>query len=170
MFLEAIKELKNHSIPFKVDIVGNSGDVLIEEAKSYVKREGLEGKVVVQGPKYGEQKEAILAESEVLVFPTSHEAFGLVIIEAMAKGLAVISTNTGAIPEIVENNINGKIIEPTPKAIKNAMQEFLEMDKKVLEAIKKRNIEKFKEKYSSVVFEQNFVSIINTILQKQKND
>lgn len=171
LLLEAIKELKDYHRRFMVDIVGNNGDVTIADVKAFVKRESLERIVTVLGPKHGNEKEAVLAQGDVFVFPTfyENETFGLVIIEAMAKGLAVISTPEGAIPEIIEHNINGKLIKPTTKAIKNAMQEFLEMDKEELETIKKKNIKKFMEKYSLSVFERNFVSTINNIFQT-KND
>ena len=54
---------------------------------------------------------AVLPESDVFVSPTFQEAFGFAILEASAYGLPVISTNHFAIPEIVEKNVSGFLID-----------------------------------------------------------
>lgn len=48
--------------------------------------------------------------SDVFVFPTKREAFGLVALESSACGTPVISHNVGGVPEIVENNSTGYLI------------------------------------------------------------
>jgi glycosyltransferase involved in cell wall biosynthesis len=49
---------------------------------------------------------------DIYVQPSYLEGFGLTLIEAMATGTPVISTNTGAIPEIIKNNYNGILVKP----------------------------------------------------------
>ncbi len=53
----------------------------------------------------------LLACLDVFVMPSNSETFGLVLIEAMASGLAVIGTNSGGVPEIITNKRNGLIFE-----------------------------------------------------------
>lgn len=60
------------------------------------------------GPKvslHGEQPESILDEAwrhaDVFVLPSLHEGYGMVLTEAIAHGLPVVSTRAGAIPETV---------------------------------------------------------------------
>ena len=48
--------------------------------------------------------------SDVLVFPTTYESFGLVALEALSFGLGIITTNTYALPEFVKHNKNGYLI------------------------------------------------------------
>lgn len=48
---------------------------------------------------------------DVYICPSRLEGFGLTILEAFAAGKPVIATNTGAIPELIQNGINGILIE-----------------------------------------------------------
>ncbi len=49
---------------------------------------------------------------DVVVLPTYNEAFGLVLIEAMNAGAAVIGANVGGVPEIIHHGHNGLLFEP----------------------------------------------------------
>jgi glycosyltransferase involved in cell wall biosynthesis len=51
------------------------------------------------------------ARSSVLALPSRREAFGIVLIEAMAAGLPVVAANTGGIPEAVEHGVSGLLHE-----------------------------------------------------------
>lgn len=69
-------------------------------------------------------KIALLQNAKVLVFPTHyHEAFGYVMIEAMACGTPVIAYNHGSVPEIVRHGETGFIV--------NSVEEMAEALKKI---------------------------------------
>ncbi len=53
----------------------------------------------------------ILPNTDVYLLPTYNEAFGFAILEAMAYGIPVISTNHFAIPEIIEHGKSGFLID-----------------------------------------------------------
>ena len=53
-----------------------------------------------------------MQRSDVLVLPSVLEGFGLVIPEAMATGLPVISSTHSAAPEIIRDGIDGFVLEP----------------------------------------------------------
>lgn len=63
----------------------------------------------------GEQDEAALAalyhHADVFVLPTEYEGYGMAVAEAIARGLPVISTPTGAIPQIVTKDA-GVLVPP----------------------------------------------------------
>lgn len=70
------------------------------EATEYVRRQHLDDRVRFTG--YLEQPllDALYAEATALLFPSLEEGFGFPVLEAMARGLAVIASNTSSIPEI----------------------------------------------------------------------
>lgn len=50
--------------------------------------------------------------SNIFLYPSLNDLFGLSLLDAMSVGLPIVSTNTFAIPEIVEDGRNGFLIEP----------------------------------------------------------
>lgn len=54
----------------------------------------------------------LFASADIFVFPSIDEAFGLVTVEAMASGLPVVATKSGATSEIVRDGQTGFLIAP----------------------------------------------------------
>lgn len=60
----------------------------------------------------GREKLKFLSEAKALIHPIEwNEPFGMVVIEAMACGTPVIAMNKGAMPEIIENGVNGFLVK-----------------------------------------------------------
>jgi glycosyltransferase involved in cell wall biosynthesis len=53
----------------------------------------------------------VYPDTDIFLMPTYVEAFGMAIVEAMAFGIPVISTNYFAIPEIIEDGVSGVLID-----------------------------------------------------------
>lgn len=54
---------------------------------------------------------SILKASDIFIFPSRSEGVGAAVIESRASGLPSIGTNTGGIPEVIEDGINGFLFE-----------------------------------------------------------
>jgi glycosyltransferase involved in cell wall biosynthesis len=68
----------------------------------------------------------IMHESDVFVFPSLCEGFGLVILEAMATGLPVITTDRTSGVDFIENGVEGYIIDAqNVEMIKMAIMKFV---------------------------------------------
>lgn len=68
----------------------------------------------------------LMRASDVLVFPSLFEGFGLVITEAMSQGTPVITTERTAGPDLIEHGTNGWLINAgSTEALKNAIIEIL---------------------------------------------
>lgn len=59
-----------------------------------------------------ENMPGLLQNIDCVVLPADHEPFGRIVAEAMAAGKPVVSVRSGAIPEIIENNISGCLVQP----------------------------------------------------------
>lgn len=70
----------------------------------------LKNSLVYHGFVTGEEKISVYQNSDILILPSYGEGLPMVILEAFSAGCAIISTNVGAIPEIVRKE-NGIILE-----------------------------------------------------------
>lgn len=72
---------------------------------------GLQQAVEFTGAVGPDRKHKLLASAETLVLPTYNEGHPYVILEAMSAGMPVISTKVGCIPEMVQDGVEGFLIE-----------------------------------------------------------
>lgn len=54
----------------------------------------------------------LILRSSLFAFPSLREPYGIAAIEALMHGIPVVATNIGALPEIVEDGVSGRIIPP----------------------------------------------------------
>ncbi len=75
----------------------------------------------------GEAKERLFRECDLLVFPTYYEAesYPLVLLEAMAYGMDVVTTHWRNIPELLPADYPGLVHPKDPVGIANALEHFL---------------------------------------------
>lgn len=89
---------------------GNDMHACETELRHFVAQHGLAGRVRFTGPV--DRVEDWLRAADVFVFPTENEAFGLALVEAMACGLAVVTTAVGGIADFVEAGRNAFVVHP----------------------------------------------------------
>ncbi|WP_114938438.1 glycosyltransferase family 4 protein [Mucilaginibacter endophyticus] len=75
-------------------------------------QEHAKNSVVFKGHVNKDELYGYLAKSAAAVFPSYAEAFALAPLEAMACGTAVINSNSTSGPELIEDDINGMLIDP----------------------------------------------------------
>jgi len=103
--------------------------------------------------------------AKALLFPIQwNEAFGLVMVEAMASGTPVIACNYGSVPEIVEDGVTGYIVKNEKEMIA-AVKKLYAMDSDDYQAMRKacrNHVEKnFSLERMVDGYEQLYYSIIN---------
>lgn len=95
-----------------------------EFTKAYIQKHYPEVTVMGKLP-FSELKKA-LPGFDVMIFPSFFEGYGLVVPEAMACGLPVITTNATCGPDIIEHGNEGFIIEPAAEEpLKKAIAYFI---------------------------------------------
>ena len=92
---------------------------------------------------------ALLMESDVLVLPSKDEGLPMVILEAMAAGIPVISSKSvGAIPDVVRDGETGLLVPPgDPEALSAAILRLME-DAPLREAMGKAGRARYEGNYS----------------------
>lgn len=66
-------------------------------------------------------------ESDIFLFPSLEEGWGLTVVEAMASGCAVVGTNTGCLLEIGRNKYN--CMKSNPKDVDSMVENVIEIMK-----------------------------------------
>ncbi|MES2377407.1 MAG: glycosyltransferase [Bacteroidota bacterium] len=85
--------------------------------------------IIYVGEVNDEQKNAMLGKSKAMLFPLSgEEAFGLVMIEAMACGTPVIAFNHAAAPEVIDDGLTGFIVNTEDEMLK-ALDKIPQIDR-----------------------------------------
>ena len=135
--LKALRQINNYA--FHLHICGQINDDTIKDEFLGLLEE-LNEKVTFHGYVNGLEKEELFENADIFVLPSYGEGMPIVIMEAMAKGCAIISTEVGAIGEIVKKE-NGILIQPGDiDALKEALKYFMD-DKMILETVKEKNTE-----------------------------
>jgi glycosyltransferase involved in cell wall biosynthesis len=81
----------------------------VASVRSMIERHGLGERVRLTGPKTGERLEAAYAEADLLVLPSRIEAYGMVVTEALARGIPVLAAAVGGVPESLGHAPGGRV-------------------------------------------------------------
>lgn len=164
VLLDALKILKGKGYSFICDFVG--GETKEIDAKRFteeVEKRGLNEVAFYQGRKYGEDKEEAFEKSDLFVFPTYYETFGLVNLEAMAHKKPVVATNEGGIPDVVKDGENGLIAErKDPESLAQCIGRLLE-NENLRKRMGEDGYKKLKAQFTEEKFEANLFRIVHDI-------
>lgn len=113
-----------------VDVVGNiplimAGVGEVECVKDMLKERGILENVSFPGWIRGEEKERLLQESKYFLFPSYNEGMPMAVLEAMAYGMGIVTSNVGGIPKLIENGVSGYIC--TPGDIDDISEKLMEL-------------------------------------------
>lgn len=116
-FLEAIKDM---DLDWEIIIAGD-GPYLAQLKKQ---AEHIKPRVNFVGFVQDDQLHYLYETSSIFIFTSQNESFGVVLLEAMSAGLAIITTNVSALPEVVEDT--AILVEPgRPDQIRAALQKLI---------------------------------------------
>ena len=153
-FYDLINAFKKIKIDLKLIVCGQPND---KEGENCLKNASNFRWLDYKGFVNGDEKNALLNSSDLLILPSYGEGLPISILEAMTCGLAILSTNVGAIPEIIEGN--GVLIEPGDvDGLANAITKIMN-DKEVLIRYQIKSLE-LSEKYTFEKFKNELIKII----------
>jgi glycosyltransferase involved in cell wall biosynthesis len=102
-------------------VIGEGQD--LEQLKELVKALSMEGRIIFAG--HRRDIVDVLSAVDVFVHPALAESFGQVIVEALAMGKPVLSTDVGVSHEVVENGVNGFLVSGEPGALEIGLEKML---------------------------------------------
>jgi GT2 family glycosyltransferase/glycosyltransferase involved in cell wall biosynthesis len=98
-------------------------------------------------------------KADICVIPTiACEGTSLSCIEGLASGCAVVSTNVGGLPNLIQDQINGMLVDPFANDIAHAInglienpEERLRLQKAGAQSAKRFNIQEWQKKWTSIL-------------------
>lgn len=142
--IDAVKNLKSNYSEMKVFLAGEGESELVRKK---INEYDLNKQIILVGWVDNNQKIELMKKTATVILPSYNEGLPMCILEGMAAGKVIISTNVGAIPEVISNNENGILVEPGDvKALSKAMTCIMD-DVEFDEYCIKNNIEQIKAKF-----------------------
>jgi glycosyltransferase involved in cell wall biosynthesis len=110
LLVEAMEQLISEGLDIQAYIVGHAMEAsYLETLKKDSSDKGLENKIHFLG--FEKNPHRFMQACDVVLMTSKHETFGLVTIEAMQVGTAVIGANSGGVLEIIDDNETGLLFE-----------------------------------------------------------
>lgn len=147
------------AFPEVVLVIAGDG-VLRSELECEVERLNISSKVFFLG--FRKDVPQLLASADLFVLPSRSEGLPMVILEAMSIGIPVLSTNVGGIGEVIQDRINGRLVESeSDSQLAQAVIEILENESERKKYISTGR-ELIKSKYTVDIMCDNINALINT--------
>ena len=94
------------------------------------------------------------------------EGLGVVLLEGMASGVPVIGSNTGGIPDIIDDGVNGLLVPPgDPEALASAIMKILN-NHELAEKFAQEGLRTVKERFSWDKISDQFIEIYQEVLHE----
>src|SRR5207249_3672665 len=106
--IEAFSNLATECSDVELVLVGD-GEAFTA-VQDRIRKLGLQGKVQVLGFCDGDI-ESLVSEFDLFIFPSLHEGFPYSLLEAMRLSRAIIATRVGGIPEAIEHELDGLLVD-----------------------------------------------------------
>ena len=120
---------------------------------------------LISGSISNKEKFRIVSDSDIYVLPSIHEGFGIVLLEAMYYGLAIVATNEGGQTDIIKTRYNGILVPAgDEKALSSAIKALaLDADKRrKMGSYNKEDVKNYAISTTTKTYTDLFQQLINS--------
>ena len=139
------------------------------DAEHKIQELGIQKHVSFAGVVWGQRKAQLLADADAFAYPTYYpmEAHPLVVVEALEAGLPVITTRWAAIPEIIEDGVNG-LLAKTQDAddLAEKIAQVIR-DPALRKRISRANRRRFEDFYTHEHYGNRMIHVFETLAGRQ---
>ncbi len=177
--VRACARLRDDGVGFRCLIVGEPGGAL-ESIRALIDACGLAERVQLRSAVTQDELRRIYAQASVFALPCQvtedgdRDGFPNVLAEAMAMGVAVVSTRISGIPEFIDDGVNGLLIEPRdPQALAHALRRILddgELRSHLARAGRERICERFDSRQTTLALRDLFARQLATERPVRRSD
>ena len=155
--------IKNGYHNFQLILAGDGP--LLPEVRNLITENGISEYVSTPGYVRGTEKEEILGNSHIFLFPTQlQEGCPIVIMEAMGAGLAIVSTPRGAIPSLIKEGKNGFICDGhNPNVFYEAVRKLLD-NRELLNRMRETNRKEAEENYEVEEYTRRMERVYRSVI------
>lgn len=129
--IQALARLHEQGVGFSCEVFGGGG--LRDELTEQIRASGLAGRIQLRGARLQDEviaaygSAAVFALAPVVMEDGDRDGIPNVLIEAMASGVPVIATRISGVPELIDDWVDGLLVEPRdPESLANAIRRVLE--------------------------------------------
>ncbi|MGW4487658.1 glycosyltransferase family 4 protein [Amycolatopsis sp. NPDC004368] len=115
-----------------VDFVGSltRAPEYVDELRWSVDRLGLGDRVTFSGPRAGAELDAAYDRADLVLLPSHAETYGMVVTEALARGIPVVASEVGGVPDALgrssDGAVPGLLVPPgDPDALASALHSWV---------------------------------------------
>lgn len=155
--LQALQELPED---VHLLVVGGTDD-MVAVAKKEARQLGLGIRVTFTGAQ--QDSRPFFHASDFLIFPSMYESYGLVVLEALACGLPVVATAVGCVPDVIQDGVNGFIVENSARSVAAGVRALCSADRDALRVQARLSA----EKHSWTQVAERYLGLFQEILKSR---
>jgi len=165
ILIRAVAQLSNSFPELQLVLAGPGDD--IDRLRSQAQESEVTERVQFFPSISRKELAALYYNADIFALPSTGEGFGLVFLEAMAFGKAIVGANVGGIPDVVQHEREGLLVAPTVEAVSSALRRLLS-DPLLRKQLGMRGQERVRTEFSFAQFQAQLSSAIDLLTAKNQ--
>lgn len=158
--IKIFSKLKKENVVLNI---GGSGD--FDKYQKMIDAHGLKTRINLLGWVGGKDKTDFLENSDIFILPSYQEDLPMAILEAMSYELPVVSTNVAGIPSLVEEGVNGFLLEPGD--IEGFIEKLTQLigDVELRKEFGKNSLRILKQRFEKTIVQKQIIQLYDSLVE-----